>query len=324
MGLGPLRAAAIFVAALLPPATLAQPPFDTVEPGKLTACLPRNAGVISGKRSAGGAGFDYLMMQQVSSRLGLDLKPVWYEAELEEESDPLRDTYAMLSFGLCDVVPGHPRYVRAVGMPGYRRAALPRWIGMPQEMDRDTTHFQDVPAGFVDVKPIAVTRGYMRSTIGLLYRQGTSEPRSLDDLGGRSLAFQQGTLSGAIVMTHLSPGDRLHARHFDPGPSFLWMAETEKFDTAIVDVTAFDTYRKSNPGTGFRLASWRHHLGMDIGLAVLEGNEALLQSLDDALAEILAAGTAETIASSAGLTYIPPQEAGLAPEITMRDLLAKR
>ncbi len=184
---------------LAPQATEGGPGLETIDPGTLTACLPRNSGVIAGKRSTGGSGFDYRMMEEVASRLGLGLAPVWFENELEEESDPLRETYAMLSYGLCDVVPGHPRYARAVGKPPFARAHLPRWVGMPQEVE------QDHQIGFVDVRPIAVSRGYMRSTIGLVHRDDTAAPAGLDDLDDRPLAFQQGTLSGAIAMTRTPP-----------------------------------------------------------------------------------------------------------------------
>ncbi len=63
---------------------------------------------------------------------------------------------------------------------------------------------------------------------------------------------------------------------------------------------------------------------MDIGVAVLEDNAPLLSALDRVLAEIVADGTAQDIAGSEGLTYAPPRDPGLAPEITMRDLLADR
>jgi hypothetical protein len=320
MRLWSAQVAVVLSLVFLPPEGRAQHIADTLEPGTLAVCLPRNSGVMSGMRSTGGSGFDYRIAEAVADRLNLVLRPVWYEAELQEESDPLRDTYAMLSFGLCDVVPGHPRYVRAVGRPGFERARVPRWIGMPQEIDRDTSHIHDKPVGFVDVRPIAVTRGYMRSTIGLLYRDGTPEPGSHGDLGKRALAFQQGTLSGAIAMTQLGPADRQRARHFNPGASFLWMAEAEGLETAIVDVIAYDNYRKSNPGTKFRLADWRHPLGMDIGMALLEENETLRRAIDTALADILAAEEPARIASQEGLTYTPPTDDDLASTITLRDL----
>lgn len=297
---------------------------DTIEPGTLSACLPRNSGVIAGRRAQGGSGFDYRIAEEVAARLGLSLSVIWFENELEEESDPVRETYAMLAHRLCDIVPGHPRYESAVGAPGFDRAALPRWLGMPREIDARTNLMTDKLAGFVDVEPVAVSAGYMRSTIGLLYRDGTAEPAGLDDLGGRALAFQQGTLSGAIVMMQIAAEDRARARHFNPGAGFLWNAEASDAPLAIVDVAAFDSHRKSNPGTAFRLAGWRHAIGMDIGIATLAANADLLARIDTALEAIKAEGLPETLATAEGLTYTPPASDQIAQPFTTRTLLSTR
>ena len=314
-------AIALSLALATPSIAPAETEIETMEPGVLTACLPRNSGVIAGKREAGGSGFDYHLIKEIASRMGLAFSPVWFEGELEEQSDPLRDTYAMLSLPLCDVVPGHPRYVRAVGAPGYDRARMPRWVGMPQEIDQSTSFLKDVQTEFVDVRPLAVSHGYMRSTIGLVYLDGTTEPEDLNDLQDRPLAFQQGTLSGAIAMASLPPHDRQQARHFNPGASFLWQAEIEGMQLAIVDVAAFDNYRQSNAITRLKLAEWRHPFGMDIGIAVLEERKELLKSLNDILDGMADERWLQTLASSEGLTYSPPADTELAQEITMRDLL---
>ncbi|MGR3562571.1 MAG: hypothetical protein ACU0FH_03755 [Heliomarina sp.] len=314
-------AATLLLTLATPSVAPAETEIGTMEPGVLTACLPRNSGVIAGKRNAGGSGFDYHLMEEIASRMGLSFSPVWFEGELEEQSDPLRDTYAMLSLPLCDVVPGHPRYVRAVGTPGYDRARLPRWVGMPQEIDQSTSFLKDVQTEFVDVRPLAVSQGYMRSTIGLVYLDGTPEPKDLSDLQDRPLAFQQGTLSGAIAMAALPPQDRQQARHFNPGASFLWQAEIEGMQLAIVDVAAFDNYRQSNAITRLKLAEWRHPFGMDIGIAVLEERKELLKSLNDILDDMADEAWLQSLASSEGLTYSPPADTELAQEITMRDLL---
>jgi ABC-type amino acid transport substrate-binding protein len=309
---------------LAPQDGAAQIPTDwpTLTPGTLTACLPRNAGVVAGRRLTGGSGFEYALAKAVAAEMGLSLQPVWYEAELQEESDPLRETYAMLWHGLCDVVPGHPRYARAVGAPSFERAALPRWLGMPQDLDPATGHFADRLAGFVDVGPIAVSSGYMRSEIGLVYRDGTPEPLGLDDLAGRDLAFQQGTLSGAIAMTALGPEDRARAHHHNPGASFLWEVESSGAQIALVDVATYDSHLKANPFTPLKLAAWRHPLGMDIGMAVAEPRAALLPGIDAALASLAASGVLAALAEAEGLTYAPPRSDGLAPPFTLQTLLS--
>ena len=245
-------AATLLLTLATPSVAPAETEIKTMEPGVLTACLPRNSGVIAGKRNAGGSGFDYHLMEEIASRMGLSFSPVWFEGELEEQSDPLRDTYAMLSFPLCDVVPGHPRYVRAVGTPGYDRARLPRWVGMPQEIDQSTSFLKDVQTEFVDVRPLAVSHGYMRSTIGLVYLDDTTEPKDLNDLQDRPLAFQQGTLSGAIAMAALPPRSDLGlAPRGPPGtpsstPTHSGATPGRVADVAPLDASAADAYAHEN------------------------------------------------------------------------------
>lgn len=298
--------------------------LGTISPDTLTTCLPRNSGVIAGLRHDGGSGFDYRISQELARRLGLDLEVVWYESELEERSDPIRETYAMLAFGLCDVVPGYPRYAAAVGPQDFDRAALPRWVDMPQEVDRETGYMKDRNMGFVDVRPVTVSRGYMRSEIGLVYAAKVDEPKGLDDLSGRTLAVQQGTLAGAIAMLQTDPAERALIHTYNPDPGFLWKVEGGGADMAIVDVLSYDSFRKSNTLTKLELADWRHPIGMDIGVAVLKENAPLLGAVDAALADIIADGTAARMAGEEGVTYAPPQSDTLAPPLTRAALVNTR
>ena len=291
-----------------------------IEKGVLTLCLPRNSGVLAGKRSSGGFGFEYEIGKILAYEMGLDLKPVWFEHELEEESDPVRSTYAMLSYPLCDVVSGQPRYARAMGTPIFERASMPRWVGMPQEVDLDTGHRKNILAGFVDVKPIDVTMGYMRAGIGLVKFKGQRDPVSLNDLGEGRLGFQQGSLSGAIAMVNLARPNLMKARQYNPGASFLWEVERDGLDYALTDLIAFDSYRKSNPLTEYELSSWRHDFGLDIGFAVLERNQVLKNRLNTILSLPSFKEALPDLAQSVGLSYMPPTDAPVAPDLSMEML----
>ncbi|MEO0830004.1 MAG: hypothetical protein AAFY03_06045, partial [Pseudomonadota bacterium] len=243
---------------------------------------------------------------------------------LERVAFLLKETYAMLSYGLCDMVPGHPRYVRAVGQPDFERAAMPRWLGMPRQIDPLTNVMADEHVGFVDVVAIEVTRGYMRSTIGLLYREEGEEPLGLSDLGARPLAFQQGTLAGAIAMVQMTPETRPLARHFNPSKGFLWDVENSGIDTALVDVALYDAHRKSNPATPLRLAAWRHPIGMDIGIAVVAENSGLKTAIDAALLEMEAAERFDALAKEEGLSYAAPKSDALAADLTLETIRRTR
>ena len=299
--------------------SLSVDPGTLVADGHLTACLARNAGVISGRRAEGGVGFDYRVSETLAKALGLDLSVVWYESEQDEESDPVRETYAMLSAGLCDMVSSHPLYANAVGTPPAKTAALPRWFGMPTEYDPSSKGLIAKRLPFVPLKPVAVTRPYMRAEIGLVYRHGDAEPAGLKDLGSRRLALQQGTLSGAMVLVE-APAVGAKAVTLNPGPNFLWQVENGAGDAAIVDVVAFDNFKRFNPTTGLRLAKWRHRIGLDIGIAVLADNDTLRLALDQSLKGLQQEGTLGAYASEEGLSYAKPHFDGLQGTYTMRTL----
>jgi hypothetical protein len=315
---------ATFFAIFWPATLTGQPAPELIKDDTLTMCLPRNGGVISGRRLTGGSGFDYRLSEEIARRMGLALDVLWIENDLDEESDPVRETYALLSARLCDAHPGHPRYESAVGVPGFDRAALPRWLGMPQEIDPDTGLLTDTLQGFVDVRPVTVTQGYMRSEIGLVYWDGAAEPEGIDGLGDQKLALQQGTLSGAIATLQTAPIDRANLVTMNPGARFLWDVETAKTELAIVDVPAYDAHVQANPFTPLRLAAWRHAIGMDIGIAVLSENEKLQAALDQTLDAILSDGVLPSIGAAEGMTYAPPRSDALSPKLTLEMLRTTR
>ena len=315
--------AALF-AVFWPVAVPAQPAPDLIKQDTLTMCLPRNGGVIAGRRLTGGSGFDYRLSEEIAKRMGLMLAVLWIENDLDEESDPVRETYALLSARLCDAHPGHARYESSVGVPDFDRASLPRWLGMPREIDPDTGLLTDTLQGFVDVRPITVTQGYMRSEIGLVYWDGAAEPVGIDALGDQNLALQQGTLSGAIATLQTAPVDRANLVTMNPGAGFLWEVEKGKTELAIVDVAAYDAHLKANPATPLRLAAWRHAIGMDIGIALLSENESLRAELDQTLKDILSEGVLPAIGLAEGMTYAPPKSGALSPKLTLERLRTTR
>ena len=294
-------------------------PGTLVADGVLTACLARNAGAVSGLRAQGGTGFDFAVSQAIADNMDLPLAVTWFESEPGEESDPVHETYAMLAYGLCDIVPSHPHYKRASGKPPTDKGALPRWRGMPTEIDPETHRHVDKHLPHVMLEPIAVSEPYMRARIGLAYRQGELEPKGLDDIAPRRLAMQQGTLSGAIVEAQ-QPGVEIVT--YNPGASFLWNVEKGLADVAIVDTAAFDGHRKHNPVSTLALADWRHPIGLDIGVAVLARNPGLLNAVNAAILDLHRKGTLPDLAQAQGLTFNAPAFDGLQDPFTWRMLLA--
>ena len=293
---------------------------QTITPGTLTACLSRNAGALAGRRFNGGTGFDYRVSKSLAEQLGLEHSVVWIESDFDGESDPVRQTYALLAYDLCDIAPSHPMYVNAVGKPPARNARLPRWLGMPMTIDPVTERKVARPLPLVALKPVSVTRPYMRAEIGLAYRGGDPEPGGLADLEDRILALQQDTLSGAIVQVQ-APGIASRAEMFNPGSDFLWKFETGTADVAIVDVAAFDAHTKHNPASTLRLAAWRHAIGLDIGIAVLSENQSLITRLNEAIDRMHEDDIFAPLAASENFTYAAPRFDGLQSAFTLRTLL---
>ena len=249
------------------------------------------------------------------AHLGLALDVTWYETEAEEESDPVRETYALLSEPLCDLAAEQPLYENAVGPPRGATASLPRWDDRPDWWGTRQTA----------LKPIAATTPYMRAEIGLVLGPGVEgEVGGLSDIGDRVLGLQQGTLSGAIALTQAAPDVLARARTFNPGPTVLWDVEIGKADIAIVDVAAFDFHRKQNRVTKLRLAEWRHPFGVNIGFAIAAEDEALLAAVSGFVDEARETGAIAEIAAAEGVTWGAPRPPWMTPPVTRATLAALR
>ncbi len=281
----------------------------------LTACLPINGGVMSGRRANGGTGLDYEVSTKVAQKLGLKLKVVWYEADLDEETDPITDTYAMLSKPLCDVVPGFALYGPTLGNPKGTKASVPRW--KKRRYKDEVT----VPE-FVDLKPIAGTAPYARIEMGFVLRKA-KHIGNFSDLEGLRLGIQEGTLAGAITMARASADLKANAVSSNPGPKFLWDMEKGEFDAALISVSEFDFHKRQNRLTKLKLADYRHPLGFNIGMALLAKNSVLGKAIDVVTNALLAEYTIEKIARETGLHIAPPRKPYIQSALSMRDLLSQ-
>lgn len=305
----------------LPPkkteALAAQKSYQTVNEGVLTACLPSNGGAMSGRRSTGGVGLDYEIAAAAAERLNLTLEVVWFEGELEEESNPVRETYAMLSYPLCDIVPGHLLYDGTFGPRDGQRSGLPRWQHMPTTL----------PKGFaVDLKPVNVSLPYARIEMGVVLHKDV-EPREIKDLSsleGLIVGVQEDTLAGALTLTQAGRTVKDMAVHDNPGPGFLWRMEQGKFQAALVSVPEFDFHLRQNMISDLVLTDYRHPIGFNIGFAILTEQKDMLGAINAMIKERVADGSVAAMAAKTKLHYAPPQEPFIQRRITMRDMQLRR
>lgn len=291
--------------------------LGTITEGRLTACLPSNGGAFSRRRHQGGAGLDYVLSEALAARLGLGFDVVWFESEPEEESDPVRETYALLSHRICDIVPDHPLYESNMGEPPSERAAPPRWDTMSQYWTE---------AMQVDLEPVAVTGPYRRAELAIVLGPEASDRRitRLADLEGLTVGIQQGTLGGVILTTQLPAAIRARSVMLPPGPQFLWRMEQGMFDATLTDAGAYDNHRVQNRITKLELAGYRHPIGFNMGIAYRQSDAALGEYLGAALAALLESGEVERMAAAEGVTWAPPREPFIAAPLTTRDLFTMR
>lgn len=274
---------------------------ETMQPGTLTVCLAHNGGAMSARRADGGVGLDYAVAKAVADQLQLGLKTVWFESEVEEESDPVRETFAMLSKPLCDLVPGHPLYAPAIGQSQWPTARPPRW-----RRQKDLDHIEPLVA----LKPITVTVPYRRNEIGIVLAPSAGERTvvRLDQLAGLRVAAEQGTLAGAILMAQAPVAIREQLSFWVPGPKFLWEMEADKFDAALVDIAEFDFHKRQNGISRLRLADYRHPLSFNFGFAVSAENVGLKLVVDTVISTLRADGTIADLAREENVHYAAPTE----------------
>lgn len=294
-----------------------QAPAGMVREGALTACLARNGGAMSSKRSHGGVGLDYELSAALAASFGLDLAVAWFESEPEEESTPAKEIYAMLAHGLCDIAPGFALYAPSLDRYATGRAALPRWDDKPKHIEGPV---------YVDLAPIAVSAPYARMEIGLVTRAGVDPGpvTGVADLAGQKIGAEQGTLPGIITLRQGGEAMAADVVTLNPGPKFLWEMEQGRFDVALVTVGAFDFHRRQNPITELVLADYRHPIGFNLGVAMAGDRPDLKAAVDAVVADLLAADAMAEMADKSGVHYAPPRAPDVQPRLTMRDIVALR
>lgn len=289
----------------------------TLKSGTLTVCMARNGGVMSAKRADGGKGLDYDLSAELARRLGLKLDVTWFESEQEEESDPVKETYAMLAHGLCDLVPGFSLYETALQRADGERAALPRWDDQPDYR----------PPGFqIDLKPIAVSKPYARIEMGIVVREEVSKRRfdNLANLEGLKVGVEQGTLAGVLTLRQGTAKLVADAVTLNPGPTFLWEMEKGAFEATLVTATAYDFHKRQNPITKLVLTDYRHPIGFNIAFAALRDNAPLIERLNAQIEPMVANWYIGEIARKNNMHIAPPTKPDVMGRLTMADILSRR
>lgn len=283
-------------------------------PGTLVACLAKNGGVMSGRRAKGGTGLDYELSRALAEALGVALDVRWFKSEQDEESTPVKEAYALLAYKVCDIFPGFALYEMFVDDFDVARAALPRWDMRPQSLEQRV---------HVDLRPISVTHPYARMEMGVVYRNSEFERKiqKISDMEGLKIGVEQGTLAGVLTLRQGTEKMVSDSVTRNPGPKFLWQMEQGEFDAALTTTGAYDFHKKQNVMSTLILGAYRHPLGINLSIAMLESKKALRDIINPLIDAMVKDGTMAQLGARASHTYAHPRKPWLLPRLTLQTLL---
>ncbi|MFK7753451.1 MAG: transporter substrate-binding domain-containing protein, partial [Sedimentitalea sp.] len=228
-----------------------------------------------------------------------------------------REIYAMLAYGVCDVIPGFALYETSLGAFYKTRGALPRWDDRPTFLG---------PEVQVDLEPISVSDPYARMEMGVAFRDESvvREIEVLADMEGLRVGVEQGTLAGVLTLRQGTEAMTENSVTLTPGPDFLWRMEQGDFDAALVTVGAFDFHKKQNFVSTMVLGDYRHPIGFNLSIAMLKRNNALMTKIDPLIGEMLADGRMEQLGKKAKHSFAPPRKPYVQRRLSMRDIMGTR
>jgi ABC-type amino acid transport substrate-binding protein len=299
------RTAAILVLCALAPLAMAR-----AEP-VLSVCLDENLPPDSFHHGEKSGGFDLAVSQALAKHLGQPLTVQWYESKVDLDSSSVLAADALLSDGRCQVVAGYPLVREALGKPGAPNSRLPDYEGAkPADRRR-----------WVDLGTLMPSRPYHQAPLAIVVGAQAHPAARLADLQDLKLATESGTLSDAILMNFADGRLVDHVTHLVPGRNqLLPQLESGDFDATLVPLRRFDLYRAEHPDTKLRVAGYYGRITFNMGFVALSTEAALLERVNAALGEMLAAGELPALAEGAGMTYVPPGKPDVLEHISLRDL----
>ena len=269
---------------------------------------------MSRKEAINGAGFDFDVANALANRLGLELTPLWFDSEQEEESDPTKEKYAMLAYGLCDLVPGFALYESALSVSDGERSPLPRWDGRPSHIGQSV---------HITLQPVAATHPYAHVQFAIVVAGYVTklEYATLKALEGLVVGVQQGTLPGVLTLRQGSQSMVAKAVTVNPGPDFLQRMDRGEFEAALVATTEYDLYKMKFPKTAIKMTNYRHPISFNLAFAGLQKNKTLVERASAHIQGLLGDGTIAHLARSNRTHISQPVVPHIRPRLTMADLL---
>jgi ABC-type amino acid transport substrate-binding protein len=279
----------------------------------LRVCLDAKVPPWSFHNRTQSGGFDVAVADAVARRLGQKLALRWFETKLDQDFSTTLAANALLSDGVCRLVGGYPLLASALGEPGIKFARLPDYDGIkPSDRRRSIALGILVPS-----------RGYQFAATTIVLGPTASSARisDLSDLKGLRLGVEEATLANAVLMLF---GDGRYAdqiTHVVPGrDELLPRLEKGDYDATLVALRRFDAYRTEHPKTKLIASGYYLPFGFNMGFVGLSTDRDLIEKVDRSIAEMRDSGELGALARATGVTYRPPRQPNVSPDIKLSDL----
>jgi ABC-type amino acid transport substrate-binding protein len=303
------RSACICAAALLAAGWAAHVSGQEV----LRVCLDANVPPWSMHNGRDSGGFDLAVAEAVARRVGRKLAVQWFETERDRDSSTTLAANALLSDGRCRLVGGYPLIESTLGKPNVKSARIPDFVGAgPGDRRRAVELGTLIPS---------VAYHFAGLTIVLGPAAASEQISDLANLEGIKLGVEGGTLADAALM--LFGDGRLvnQITHVIPGHGeLLPRLEQGEYGAALVELRRFDAYRAAHAETNLKASGHYSPFGFNIGFVGLSTNRGLIVQVDEAIGEMLENGELPALARTAGVTYLPPRQPNVSPDVRLTDL----
>jgi ABC-type amino acid transport substrate-binding protein len=303
------RSAAMFAAALLVVAGLAEPACGQEV---LRVCLDANVPPWSVYEGAKGGGFDWAVADAVAKRIGRQLALQWFETKPDPDDSTTLAADALLSDGRCQLVGGYPLVESTLGKPGMKSARLPDFIGA-RPADRGRS---------IELGTLVPSRAYHFAALTVVLGPAISARiTDLASLEGVKLGVEGGTLADAILMLFGDGRFVNQITHIIPGRGeLLPRLEQGQYDATLVELHRFDAYRATHPDSKLTPSGYYFPIGFNIGFVGLATDRGLIEQADRAIADMLENNELPALTRTAGVTYLPPRQPNVSPDVTLADL----
>jgi ABC-type amino acid transport substrate-binding protein len=279
----------------------------------LRVCLAANVPPWSMYDGAKGGGFDWAVADAVAKRIGRQLALQWFETKPDPDDSTTLAANALLSDRRCRLVGGYPLVESALGKPGTKSARMPDFAGA-----RPTDRGRSIELGILEP-----SRAYHFAALTIVLGAAAASARITDltNLEGIKLGVEDGTLADATLMLFGDGRFVNQITHVVPGRGeLLPRLEKGEYDATLVELRRFDAYRAAHAETNLKDSGYYSPIGFNIGFVALSTDRGLIDQVDQAIGEMLENGELPALARPAGVTYLPPRQPNVSPDVKLTDL----